>query len=264
MPTTDDVSADDVPLTPCRVTFRDRGRSITVTMTSPVIRGPYEQPSGLPMVWPTFDVARPTLVVGWIMPATYTVDGLGVAVNFTTRAAQNDQGTTYVALDTVTVTPTVPATDVDLPLAGLLRAAIKASGVRGIRVPPGERWTFDVWNDPTTYRPADDTSTRFMTQDGPADCFTVHVGPLTAAEEARLNVKAITGTGRARRTMLTDDVLAKVADVVNANPRNAQRNVAQAFGIGMPAARDRIRKARERGFLPATADHYKNRRKKAT
>lgn len=259
---TDDTSSDDRSLTPCRVTFRDRGRSITVTMTSPAIR-PNEVPLSVPFVWPVYDVASPTLVTGWIMPAAFTVDGLGVAVNFTTRAAQNDDGTTFVAIDTVTMTPTVPMTDMALPLAGLLRAAVKASGVRGIRVPPGERWTCDVWNDPTSYRPADDTSTPVMTQDGPADCWPVHVGPLTADEEARMNVKAITGTGRAPRTALTDDVLAQVAEVVKANPGKSHRHVAQTFGISMPAARERIRKARDRGYLPPTADHYKN-RKKAT
>lgn len=263
-PRSDDTSADDTSQTPCRVTFRDRrrGRSITVTMTSPVIR-PNEVPLSLPFVWPVFDVDRPTLVTGWIMPATFTVDGLGVAVNFTTRAAQNDDGTTFVAIDTVTVTPTVPTTDMALPLAGLLRAAVKASGVRGIRVPPGERWTWDVWNDPTSYRPADDTSTPVMTQDGPADCWPVHVGPLTAVEEARMNVKAITGTGRAPHTALTDDRLEEVAAVYKANPGNTGRAVAMTFSISPSAARERIRKARDRGFLPPTADHYKN-RKKAT
>lgn len=263
-PHSDDTSADDTSQTPCRVTFRDRsrGRSITVTMTSPVIR-PNEVPLSVPFVWPVYEVDRPTLVTGLIMPATFTVDGLGVAVNFTTRAAQNDHGTTFVAIDTVTVTPTVPTTDMALPLAGLLRAAVKASSVRGIRVPPGERWTWDGRNDPTSYRPADDTSTTVMTQDGPADCWPVHVGPLTAVEEASVNVKAITGTGRAPRTALTDDVLAQVAEVVKANPGKSHRQVALTFGISQPAARERIRKARDRGYLPPTADHYKN-RKKAT
>lgn len=265
MPTSDDTCADDTSLTPCRSTFYDRPRrrSITVTMTSPVIR-PNEVPMSVPFVWPAVDrVDRPTLVTGWIMPATFTVDGLGDAVNFTTRAAQNDHGTTFVVIDTVTVTPTVPTADMALPLAGLLRAAVKASGVRGIRVPPGERWTWDVWNDPTSYRPADDTSTHYLTQDGPSDCWPVHVGPLTADEEARMNVKAITGTGRAPYTALTDDVLAQVAEVVKANPGKSHLQVARTFGIGQSAARERIRKARARGFLPPTADHYKN-RKKAT
>lgn len=263
-PTSEDTSADDTSQTPCRSTFYDRprGRSITVTMTSPVIR-PNEVPLSVPFVWRVLDVDRPTLVTGWIMPATFTVEGLGVAVTFTTRAAQNDDGTSFVAIDTVTVTPTVPTTDVALPLAGLLRAAVKASGVRGIRVPPGERWTWDVWNDPTSYRPADDTSKHHLTQDGPADCWPVHVGPLTDDEEARMNVKAITGTGRAPRTALTDDVLAQVAEVVRANPGKSYLQVARTFGISRPAARERIRKARDRGFLPPTADHYKN-RKKAT
>lgn len=255
---------DDKSLTPCRSTFYDRprGRSITVTMTSPVIR-PNEVPLSLPFVWPVFDVDRPTLVTGWIMPATFTVDGLGVAVNFTTRAAQNDDGTTFVAIDTLTVTPTVPTTDMALPLAGLLRAAVKASGVRGIRVPPGERWTWDVPTVAASYRPADDTSTQVMTQDGPADCSPVHVGPLTDEDEARMNVKAITGTGRIRRTTLDDDKLAQVAEVVKANPGKSHRHVAQTFGITMRSANEWIRKARARGFLPPTADHYQN-RKKAT
>lgn len=263
-PHSDDTSADDTSQTPCRVTFRDRrrGRSITVTMTSPVIR-PNEVPLSLPFVWPVFDVDRPTLVTGWIIPATFTVEGLASTVNFTTRAAQNGDGTTFVAIDTVTVTPTVPTTDMALPLAGLLRAAVKASGVRGIRVPPGERWTWDGRNDPTSYRPADDTSTCYLTQDGPADCWPVHVGPLTDDEEARMNVKAITGTGRAPHTALTDDRLEEVAAVYKANPGNTGHAVAMTFSISPSAARERIRKARDRGFLPPTADHYKN-RKKAT
>lgn len=232
-------------------------------MTSPVIR-PHEVPLSLPVVWPVFAVDRPTLVTGWIMPATFAVDGLSVAVNFATRIAQNDDGTTYVALDTVTVTPTVPTTDVDLPLAGLLRAAVKASGVRGIRVPPGKRWTWDVPNVAASYRPADDTSTQHIAQDGPADCQTVHVGPLTEVEEARLNVKAITGTGRIRRTALTDDVLAQVAEVVTLNPRKTHFRVAQTFGITMRTANDWIKKAKERGFLPPTADHHIQRIKTQT
>lgn len=220
---------------------------------------PHVPPNVVPIVptcWPVSDVDRPTLVTGWVQSATFRVDGLGVGATFSTRAATRDDGIVFVAIDTVTVSPTVPTTDLDLPLAGLLRAAVKASCVRGIRVPSGQWWTWDVWNDPTTYRLADDTSSPRGKQDSPSDpCFTVYVGPMTAEDEARLNVKAITGTGRATRTVLTDDVLRTVADVYNANPRATGRAVARHFGISLPTARKWVNMARERGFideLPST------------
>jgi len=249
-----DSSEVDSSATRCRWTFRDRGRTITVTMTSPHVP-PNVVRLDVPIRWPVSAVDRPTLVTGWIMPATFRVDGLGVDATFSTRAATRDDGIVFVAIDTVTVSPTVPTTDLDLPLAGLLRAAVKASGVRGIRVPSGERWTWDRADDPTSYRLADDTSSHFMTQDGPSDVWPLYVGPMSAEDEARLNVKAITGTGRATRTVLTDDVLRAVADVYNANTGTGRRAVADHFTIGLSAARERIRIARERGFideLPST------------
>lgn len=245
--------------TPCRASFRHGGQTVTVTMTSPHV-----PPNVVPLVptcWPVFAVDRPTLVTGWIQSATFRVDGLGVAVNFTTGTAYRDDGIAFVVLESVTVVPNVPTTDVHLPLSRLLRAAVKASGVRGIRVPSGEWWTWDVWDDPTSYRLADDTSSRRGKQDSPSDpCFTVYVGPITAAEESRLNVKAITGTGRATRTTLTDDVLREVADVYYANPRRTIRAIAQHFGIANVTVTKWVKKARERGFIDALPTTDKRRK----
>lgn len=254
--------ADDVPETPCRSSFRYRGQTVVVTMTTPSVR-PNTIPMDAPYFWPTahgVTVETPTIVPGFIGAATFTVTGLAVPVEFGTGLdfrpgppATYTISISYVLVDTSTTL----APSLDIPLAALTRAAVQASTARAVLLPKNYKALMPNSFDPTTWVATDADRPpagvpMITTDDFPAP-FPIHVGPLSAEEDAALLARLF-GTGRPRRSAITDDVLRETADVYRNATSDPRLAVATYFQVSPSTARERIRKARERGLLEDIPD----------
>lgn len=157
---------------------------------------------------------------------------------------------------TVDTSTTVPKT-LDLPLEALTRAAFRASTARTVLMPKNYKALIPNPFDPSTWIPTDldrpPAGVNMIVSDNQPTRWPNHVGPLSAAEEASLLAR-VAGIGRPRRNSITDDVLREVADVFRSAESDPRLAVAAHFQVSPSTARQRIRKARERGFLEDVPD----------
>lgn len=219
-------------------------------------------PLDAPFWWPDrTPVDEPQVVSGFICPATFTVTGLPVPVTFGTGIvyAPGPPPTGKVTIGHLTVdTSTSVPKSLDLPLEALTRAAVRASTARGVLLP--KNYKAFTWNlsDPSTWvraeadQPLPTGMSMIVTDDLPVP-WPIHVGPISSDEEATL-VARVTGLSRPRRTAITDDVLRETADVYRSAESDPRLAVATYFHVSPSTARQRIRKARERGFLEDVPD----------
>lgn len=227
----------------CQSSFRFSNRTVTVTMTSPAIgpgrvnpAEPFDPTAKVPRgwYWPLPDVDQPTVVHGFVFPGTFVVTGLDVDVSFTTATRVRDdhdggpiyRGDVFLAFDTVTVRPTVPPVDAAIPFRKLLEHAAIASGAVGRFDPATGRVEELAW------------------------------GPLTKRELARIDVLAVTGTGRRRRTAMTDDFLRSVADTFAAAEYGDRYAAVMVQHHGSRSAvTNWVAECRRRGFLSDVDDN---------
>lgn len=246
------------------VEFGIRGRSLTVTMTSPQIsdkRPARGMPSNRPgILWWVGSPApsKPTRVVGAYVepdgsPATFSVGGLTVDVTFT--LTQTDDGFGIGKLEVVAQDGhQVEQDDVDrLPLASLVKWALRAAGVHGTYFPGGYDGAYvDAVNKVTI------DSVRLVV---PADEWVIHenqVRPLDDNEAVLLDVQGMTSKRRANAP--TDDELRQV---VATWLTDGERGVTDRFHVHVRTARRWVARARSRGLLEQLPDTDKRKGRRA-
>jgi len=157
---------------------------------------------------------------------------------------------------TVDTSTTVPKT-LDLPLEALTRAAVQASTARAVLLPKNYKALTPTLSDPMTWVTTDadrpPAGVPMIVTDNEPTPWPIHVGPLSAAEDASLLARLF-GVGSSRRTSITEDVLRETADVYRNATSDPRLAVAAHFQVSPSTARERIRKARERGLLEDIPD----------
>jgi hypothetical protein len=246
------------------VEFGVRGRSLTVTMTSPRVDDQRPTP-GVPMnrpgiLWRVGKPApsKPTRVVGCYVepdgaPATFSVGGLSVDVTFT--LTQTDDGFGIGQLVMVGHDgQQLEQDDVDrLPLASLAKWALRAAGVHGTYFPGGYDGAYvDTVNNVTI------DSMRVVV---PINEWAIHenlVRPLDDDEVVRLDVQGMTSKRRVNAP--TDDELRQVVETWQAD---GERGVADRFHVSIRTARRWVNRARSMGFLEQLPDTDKRKGRRA-
>lgn len=205
---------------------------------------------------PKGKITKPTYGVGVIAEATFSVDGLGVDIEFTTgwkydaRYPKRNDGvssTRDIVITSLTVRSDTAVTKEILdaiPAGKLLAAATHAAGVRAVHYPIG-------YDGPSVVHPAFNVAKSDQSQ-------WELVGHIGDSGRSGL-IKELTGQ---TEPFDRDAQLRRVASIVERSRPNQQtKDVAAALNVGERHARRLIGNARDAGYLPPLDPNDKRTRK---